>query len=296
MDVFVDNLVINLKHGPLVEQKDYYAFGMENPALSTQAIKYQYNKNRYDYNGKEIQTQEFSDSSGLNEDDYGARFYDPVNGRFTTIDPHEEKYQSLSPYDYVADDPIKFVDENGRDIIIPKANRAAIVKDINLRARGTFAVNSKGHLYEVSSKGAPGFSTDYRDKLEAGIKSSIPITVTVAQKYTINGQQKDVDADAGGGVTLTTSKTTTDKNGNEVIKVVSEEVVISGNSLDGLQDTNGKPLRDDLADILAHEMVGHAIPHATKPDTGNAVDNENKVRAQEGPGKNAQRTNTPRIK
>ncbi|MDF2435358.1 MAG: hypothetical protein JWP44_4989 [Mucilaginibacter sp.] len=90
----------------------------------------------------------------------------------------------------------------------------------------------------------------------------------------------------------TTSNTTTDKNGNKVTKVVSEEVVISGNSLNGLQYT-GKPLRDDPADILAHELVGHAIPHATKSDTGNAVDNENKVRAQEGAGKNAQRAKEP---
>lgn len=55
---------------------------------------------------------------------------------------------------------------------------------------------------------------------------------------------------------------------------------ISGNSNNDLVDTNGAPLRATPADILMHEMVGHAIPVATKWDTGNAVDNKNKARAE----------------
>ena len=41
-------------------------------------------------------------------------------------------------------------------------------------------------------------------------------------------------------------------------------------------------MKDDASDILAHELVGHAIPHITQTDTGNAVDNENKVRKEQG--------------
>jgi RHS repeat-associated protein len=119
MDVFFDNLVINLKHGPLVEQKDYYAFGMENPALSTQAIKYQYNKNRYDYNGKEIQSQEFTDSSGLNEDDYGARFYEPQIARWFNIDLNSENHYNITPYNYVLNNPLIYHDQYGLDTAKP---------------------------------------------------------------------------------------------------------------------------------------------------------------------------------
>jgi hypothetical protein len=39
----------------------YYPFGMENPALSTKAIKYQYTPKRLEYNGKELQSKEFLD-------------------------------------------------------------------------------------------------------------------------------------------------------------------------------------------------------------------------------------------
>ena len=47
-----------------------------------------------------------------------------------------------------------------------------------------------------------------------------------------------------------------------------------------MTDTAGKPLSDPPADILAHELVGHAIPHVAGPGTGNAVDDENKVRSE----------------
>ena len=47
----------------------------------------------YRFNGKE--SQEFA---GLLYLDYGARFYHPLSSRWTTLDPIEEKYYSVSPY------------------------------------------------------------------------------------------------------------------------------------------------------------------------------------------------------
>jgi hypothetical protein len=57
-------------------------------------------------------------------------------------------------------------------------------------------------------------------------------------------------------------------------------VVVSGTSYDGLKDVEDKDLVDTPNYILSHELVGHAIPDMIGSDTGNAVENENKVREE----------------
>jgi hypothetical protein len=42
--------------------------------------------------------------------------YDPVLGRWMTTDPLAEKYYSISPYAYCANNPVKYIDPNGMDI------------------------------------------------------------------------------------------------------------------------------------------------------------------------------------
>lgn len=50
--------------------------------------------------------------------EYGARNYDPAVGRFFNIDRLSEKYETLSPYNYTANNPVKFVDVDGEWIDI----------------------------------------------------------------------------------------------------------------------------------------------------------------------------------
>ena len=162
------------------------------------------------------------------------------------------------------------------------------------RAAWVFAFNSKGELYLAKKSGSPGYSIYYRDKLISAIADPDKISINIGQKYTEKGLTKDVDIDAGGGVTKSKTTTYTDSKTGAVIKVEkSADVTISGNSNTGLKDDHGAPLKDDPADILYHELVGHAIPHTGKPDTGNAVDNENKVRIQLKPGTNQKRAPEP---
>jgi RHS repeat-associated protein len=80
-------------------------------AISDQAILKP--ENKFKYNGKELQHKEFSDGTGLEEYDYGARMYDLQLGRWGTLDPMDEGTPYSSPYAYVNDNPINRNDPNG---------------------------------------------------------------------------------------------------------------------------------------------------------------------------------------
>jgi RHS repeat-associated protein len=98
-------VVSNENNEPEILQYDsYYPFGLEMGGLSYVSST----ENKYKYNGKEKQ-----DALGLNYYDYGARFYDPQIGRWNVVDPLASKFPMWSPYNYVLNNPIKFVDIGG---------------------------------------------------------------------------------------------------------------------------------------------------------------------------------------
>ena len=100
---FVKNSAGNLQ---VMDTNDYYPFGLsfmkpfgQSSVYDPMAIPY-----NYKYNGKELQ------ETGMY--DYGARFYMPDIGRWGVIDPLAE--QTKDPYGYVWNNPIKFIDPDGR--------------------------------------------------------------------------------------------------------------------------------------------------------------------------------------
>lgn len=125
---------------------DYYPFGL---------VSYNYSSglssNKYLYNGKELQDDNIGDAK-LEWYDYGARFYDPEIGRFTTQDPMTALHTNYTPYHYVFNNPIAYLDPVGLDSI-PANNNQSNNNSQSSNTSSSSGTNSQGSSSATNSSG-----------------------------------------------------------------------------------------------------------------------------------------------
>ncbi|WP_426479827.1 DUF6443 domain-containing protein [Chryseobacterium sp. CBSDS_008] len=114
----------------IVDNNDYYPFGMNHLKTGT-AYFGQDSFKKYKYNGKELQ------ETGMY--DYGARLYMADIGRWGVIDPLAEKMTRHSPYNYAFNNPLRFIDPDGRQATDWYRNKTTgnyVWKDTNKQIAG----------------------------------------------------------------------------------------------------------------------------------------------------------------
>jgi len=88
----------------VLEESNYYPFGLKHQGYNALAGNPSF---QYQYNGKELQ-----EETGWN--DYGARMYMSDIARWGVMDPMAEQYRAWSPYNYAVNNPVSFIDPDGR--------------------------------------------------------------------------------------------------------------------------------------------------------------------------------------
>ena len=100
--------MVESEAGTVLQQTDYYPFGTAFAVGNT-------NINKYLYGGKELQDEVLSGTS-VSMYDFHARFLDGQHiPAWTSIDPLAEKYYNVSPYVYANNNPVLYVDPDGKE-------------------------------------------------------------------------------------------------------------------------------------------------------------------------------------
>jgi RHS repeat-associated protein len=99
--------------------------------------------------------------AGLNWYDYGARHYDAALGRFTTQDPLAKDFYATSPYGYCLNNPMKYIDPDGKDARISiQGNTITITSNIVLT--GSMATEQLAQAYQKNIMDNWGKLTTYK--------------------------------------------------------------------------------------------------------------------------------------
>jgi RHS repeat-associated protein len=177
LDPLGSTRIVTDQQGAVVSRRDYLPFGEEIPVSwgvraaiggygATDGIK------------KRFTSKERDLESGL--DYFGARYHSGAQGRFTSVDPlykfteHTFEPQQWNRYAYVQNNPLRYVDADGRAIETPwdavnvGLGAASLVANISAGNVGGALLDAAGLAYDLTATAVPGLPGGAGTLIKAG--------------------------------------------------------------------------------------------------------------------------------
>ena len=259
--------------GNIVSSDDYDPWGM---ILNGRSTNGSYLLAKYKFTGKERDTE-------TGYDYFGARYYDSRIGRWLQVDPLSEKYFGWSPYNYTLNNPLKYFDPDGNEIVL------SIGK--NKDGSEKYVRYYNGKLYEGNKiyKGSNNFALKIQKTLNnlVSLKDS-KINDIISTLQSESGRFHLISESFSGGDNVVSDDPNNSNLGEQTGSRI--RVTLSGEPIEGNLPTTAES-------TLAHELL-HSfdfdqgnrtgyfgerdIPGHLNPSEIRAVKMENRVRAKQG--------------
>jgi RHS repeat-associated protein len=167
------------------ERGNYYPFGSSMVSFSNTEFQYSFG-----FNGMEKDNEMKGEGNSL---DFGARIYDSRLGRWLAVDKLKFKHPYVSPYNFVLNKPLLFIDPNGKDVYIYYMrsgdkfdfSHTAVGQGYNNKITYFAALGNFVHYYIEEVHNNDGSMSEYRRISEVGTMKLYMDMGDVVFKYRI---------------------------------------------------------------------------------------------------------------
>ncbi|UII76207.1 DUF6443 domain-containing protein [Flagellimonas sp. HMM57] len=259
----------------IIEESNFYPFGgkhkgynnVTSPNGNSTAQMWKFGNKEYD------------ESLGLETYDFGARNYDPWLGRWANIDPKAHKYFSYSPYNYAVNNPLIFVDPDGKELILAgnRKERRQLFREVKKLSNDRLKLNRKTGQVTVRKSGGRNKGKDLKEGTALvsniiGSKNTVTAMTSGRFKESFGKTETMLGTNIDQRVMNVKGNNTMDGNNDPKFNIGSKDALVIFDSSDSGADVKNED--GTFGNRPNFIGLGHELIHASRIIGGQVVEGD----------------------